>query len=305
MDKYNIKKKKSQEIILYIKKHISESVQSRFNACAYYLAMVGDKDLVKKKLFKGYFCGNRFCPTCRWREAKKDALKISVLMKHIQHKHNKTFLFLTLTAPNVTGDKLEDEITRYNKAFKNLMKRPEVLPIAKGYVRKLEITHNAERKDFHPHFHVLIAVNNSYFTDKTYIKREKWLQMWQQVMNDYSITQVDIRKFKGDTQKEVLEVATYSAKDSDLYFNETVFDYFYKALKGRQILTYSGLFAEANKLYKAKELEHLKDVDPTEYVYFLMYNWGLGEYVEKEKRELTEDEYRQINRQLVDEVDIE
>jgi len=304
MDKYNIKKKKSQEVILYIKKHISESVQSRFNACAYYLAMVGDKDLVKKKLYKGYFCGNRFCPMCRWREMKKDALKISVLMKHIQQKHNKTFLFLTLTAPNVTGDKLENEITKYNKAFKNLMKRPEVLLITKGYVRKLEITYNAERNDYHPHFHILIAVNNSYFK-KNYIKRDKWLRLWQEVMDDYSITQVHVSKWKGEKDKNVYEIATYSAKDEELYYNESVFDVFYEALKGRQILTYSGLFAEANKLYKAKELEHLKDVDPTEYVYFLMYNWGLGEYIEKEKRELTESERREVNKRMIDEVDIE
>ena len=34
--------------------------------------------------------------------------------------------------------------------------------------RKLEITYNKERDDYHPHFHVLITVNKSYFTDKDY-----------------------------------------------------------------------------------------------------------------------------------------
>lgn len=305
MDKYNTKKQRSQEVKSYIAKHVSESTHERISDCGSFLAFASDEDKKNKKLYTGNFCGSRFCPMCRWREAKKDALKISILMKHIQEKHEKEFMFLTLTAPNVTGDKLKEEITKYNKAFKELMRHSRVMPIVKGYVRKLEITYNAKRDDFHPHFHILIAVNKSYFTDRTYLKREKWLRMWQDVMNDYSINQVDVRKFKGDTQKEVLEIATYSAKDSDLYESEKVFDYYYKALKGRQILTYSGLFAEANKLYKAKKLDYLKETDGIEYVYMLLYQWGMGEYVEKECRELTEDERKRVNKQLVEEIQIE
>ena len=36
------------------------------------------------------------------------------------------FIFLTLTTPNVKGDKLEEEIKHYNKSFERLMKRKEV-----------------------------------------------------------------------------------------------------------------------------------------------------------------------------------
>jgi len=226
-------------------------------------------------------------------------------MKHIMIEQKKNFIFLTLTASNVKGDKLGERITDFNKAFKELMRQKEVMSVVKGFVRKLEVTYNADRDDFHPHFHVLIAVDRSYFKNKDYINHEKWLQMWQEVMKDFSITQVDVRKFKGDTAKEVLEVATYAAKDSDLYHNEEVFDYYYKALKGRQILTYGGLFAEANKLYKAGTLDYLKDVDTTEYVYMLLYKWGMGEYIEKERRELTEDERKKVNRELINESEIE
>ena len=45
--------------------------------------------------------------------------------------------------------------------------------VIKGYVRKLEITYNKERDDYNPHFHVLIAVNKSYFTDKNYYINQK------------------------------------------------------------------------------------------------------------------------------------
>ena len=64
----------------------------------------------------------------------------------------------------------------------------------------------------------------------------------------------------------------------------------YKALKGRQIITYNGVFKESAKLYKKGDLDYLKDVDLTEYVYRILYQWGQGEYVEKEMRELTDEE---------------
>ena len=49
----------------------------------------------------------------------------------------------------------------------------------------------------------------------------------------------------------------------------------------------------------------MKDVDLTEYVYRILYQWGQGEYVEKEMRELTDEEKERFNKQLIDEIDIE
>ena len=51
-----------------------------------------------------------------------------------------------------------------------------------------------------------------------------------------------------------------------------------------QILTYNGLFTTGNKLFKAKQLNQFREKDTTEYVWILMYRWGLGEYIEAEKR---------------------
>lgn len=90
-----------------------------------------------------------------------------------------------LTAPNVPGNQLQQEIKTYNKAFKELVERKEVKGVVKDYERKLEVTYNQERDDYHPHFHVLIAVNRSYFTDKDYyISRDRWLELWFQVTDN-------------------------------------------------------------------------------------------------------------------------
>ncbi|HEC0319718.1 TPA: protein rep, partial [Escherichia coli] len=127
-------------------------------------------------------------------------------------------------------------IKHYNHSFKKLMERKEVKTIVKGYARKLEITYNKERfitekmykkaqdyydskglkvddnnpnyDTYHPHFHVLIAVNKSYFSDtKQYINRDRWLELWQQTTDNPAITQVDVRKVRENNNKEVSEVA--------------------------------------------------------------------------------------------------
>ena len=62
-------------------------------------------------------------------------------MENLICERNNEFIFLTLTTPNLKGDSLE-EIKKYNKSFKKLMKRKEVKDIVKGYIRKLEITYS-------------------------------------------------------------------------------------------------------------------------------------------------------------------
>ena len=84
MDKYNLKKLKNQELINYIVKHVNDNTLMRINFCGEFLSFMANKDLSKRKIFGGNFCGNRFCPMCAWRQAKKDALKISICMKYIE-----------------------------------------------------------------------------------------------------------------------------------------------------------------------------------------------------------------------------
>lgn len=299
------KKKMSNEALLKLAVNtMSEGNIKRLESCGTFMSFVADEGLNKKKLKMGVFCHNRFCPICAWRQAKKDALKIDIIMRWIEKEHGKSFVFLTLTAPNVTGPELKDKIKEFNKAFKNMMLRKDIMAMNRGYVRKLEVTYNKENNTYHPHFHVILAVNKSYFTDRTYISQKKWLNHWRWAMKDESITQVDVRKINRDSAgKEQAEIAKYAAKDSDMLISQEVFDTFYKSLKGCQVITFNGLFTEGNKLYKAKKLDAYKEIDLTVYVYMLLYQWGKKEYIEKERRELTPSELQKYNKQLIDEAD--
>ncbi|COX31842.1 TPA: protein rep [Staphylococcus aureus] len=268
MEKYTEKKQRNQVFQKFIKRHIGENQMDLVQDCNTFLSFVADKTLEKQKLYKANSCKNRFCPVCAWRKARKDALCLSLMMQYIKQQENKEFIFLTLTTPNVMSDELEKEIKRYNNSFRKLIKRKKVGSVIKGYVRKLEITYNKKRDDYNPHFHVLIAVNKSYFTDKRYyISQQEWLDLWRDVTGISEITQVQVQKIRQNNNKELYEMAKYSGKDSDYLINQKVFDSFYKSLKGKQVLVYSGLFKEARKKLKNGDLDYLKEIDPTEYIY--------------------------------------
>jgi rep protein len=290
----------------FIERHIGENQMDLVENCNTFLSFVTDKSLEKKKLYKSNPCKNRFCPMCTWRKARKDALGLSLMMQYIKQQEDKQFIFLTLTTPNVTSEHWESEIKNYNYAFQKMFKRKKVISATKGYVRKLEITYNQKRDDYNPYFHVLIAVNKSYFTDKRYyISQKEWLELWCDVTGMPEITQVRAQKIKQNNNKELYEMAKYSGKDSNYLINQKVFAAFYKSLKGKQVLVYSGLFKDARKKLKNGDLDYLKDVDPTEYIYQIFYVWNQKEYLASEIYDLTEQEKQQINHRMIDEIEEE
>ncbi len=70
------------------------------------------------------------------------------------------------------------------------MNRNPVKRVCRSWFRALEITYNAERDDYHSHFHVLIMVSKAYFdySRDLYIDRDVWLLMWQEVTGLPEIT---------------------------------------------------------------------------------------------------------------------
>lgn len=325
LERYTPKKDLIRLLVEYAKGVFTPKTLERVKSCGDFMQHLTTVDLSAKRVHKSNNCGNRFCPICTWTKTKKDAIMISVLMKAVRAEKNQEFIFLTLTAPNVEASELKSEIDRFNKAFKKLFDRIKVKKAINGYIRKLEVTYNKEEfitkemyrimKDYfearglqvgdknpnyntyHPHFHVVMAVNKSYFTSRDYINRDEWLEMWQDCMDDPSITQVDVRKVRSTQKGEmsaVLEVAKYSAKGNEIYHSQSVFEVFYKALKGRQLLTFNGLFKEYVTKFKKGELDKYKEKDENEYTHLLTSVWKTSKY-ENMLRELTVEEMAAYN----------
>lgn len=318
LDKYTPKKDLNRKAADYMEKHVTVKTINRFETCSSWIHFLTDVNMRAKRVHKTDACGNRFCPICTWKTAKKDAIKISVMMDAIKEKEDKEFLFLTLTAPSVKGEELRDQIDGFNKAVHKLFKRRNVARVIKGYIRKLEVTTDQEKKvteklykrkkkyydirgikvgddnptydTYHPHVHIILVVNKSYFGgNRDFISKEKWLEMWQSCMQDKSITQVDARKVSStaaSNSNAVLEIAKYSAKGSDLYHSEKVFDTFYGALKRRQLIVYSGMMKDYAKKFKIGELDDFKKTNEEEYTHLLQSVWRTSNY-ESRLRELS------------------
>ncbi|MDM5152494.1 protein rep [Bacillus sp. DX1.1] len=306
--KYQPKKKQNLNIYEFIENKLSEGGRELFKDCSTFNQFISTRDKEKSKLIASNPCKNRFCPICAWRKACKDAMKIATMMEAIKLEEKKEFLFLTLTTPNVKGDAVRSEIDRFNKAFNKLFKRRNVARSIKGYIRKLEMTYNKERDDYNPHFHVLLCVDKNYFKRKElYIKQKEWLSMWREATDLPEITQVHIQKVELIREgNAVAEVAKYSAKDYEMSTSQEVFDVFYSALKGRQLIVYSGMFKEYALKYENGELDKYKSKDKNEYFYKIIATWNpdLLKF-NREYLELTEAEKMKYNGHSQEEMDVE
>jgi plasmid rolling circle replication initiator protein Rep len=276
----------------------------RLKECGNFIKFQSSEDKTKFILAGGNFCNNRFCPFCSWLKAKRTAFELLELIKIVEYTEKLAFIFITLTVPNVSREKLREEIECFNKSFKRLFETKEFKAFNKGFIRKLEITYNEERNDYHPHFHLVVAVNKSYFTSRDYMSKRRLLELWQRATRNPNITQVDIKPCRMDTIKQVMELATYSAKQGDLYSSKEVFDGFYEGLFRKKLLVYNGIFKE----YKKKI--DIGEVDPTQVIELnqlleettkeFYLQWEKDNYLIADERELPEERRKKFYNLKID-----
>lgn len=201
---------------------------SRVSDCGTLLDWVQNGD--KWKLHNANFCKDRLCPMCAMRREYKVFAQVSQVMDIIQDKY--IFLFLTLTVRNCPADELPETIDRMQKAWNKFIHYVDFDKAVEGFFKALEVTHNTKLESpsyntYHPHFHIILAVDKGYFNSADYVPRDRWLQMWQKAYKDPSITQVDIRRCKSKKDVKqgekavkalssaVAEISKYSVKSAD------------------------------------------------------------------------------------------
>lgn len=81
------------------------------------------------------------------------------------------------------------------ESFNKLTRRKAFKDSVNGYFRSLEVTYNEERNEYNPHFHLILAVNKSYFKDtRIYLTQEDWTNLWKQSLKADYIPIVDVRR---------------------------------------------------------------------------------------------------------------
>lgn len=184
-------------------------------------------------LLKGaWFCRQRLCPFCAWREAIAWRRRVTAGLDRMAAEHpSHRVIMLTLTQCNVAIPELSGELDRMARGWRHLVKRPEFK--AAGWLRRTEITIGAPASapdspmaprsysggqadqdqgdspasvdsthvkgcglhappTAHPHIHALLVVRASYF-GRDYVQQARWQELWADVMNLNYLPIVDVR----------------------------------------------------------------------------------------------------------------
>lgn len=291
----------------------------RVYSCGTFLAFATAMNEDSTTLVEANFCKDRLCPMCSWRRTYKTFAQVSQCVGIMEKKYR--FLFLTLTIPNCTADELPAVIRELNASWSRFTRLRKIDRTVKGFFRALEITRNAQTGEYHPHLHVIIAVDRDYFARGKYIPQDEWLQLWRKATRDERITQVDIRAIAPkltaqekreateaseklatlaqSMQKAVAEVAKYSMKDSDYIIRgnealtDQIVDELAPALVRVRFTSFGGSFLEA---HRSLGLDDPDDGDligfegklAPDLVYMVTrYGWSSGCYKLLEQYELT------------------
>lgn len=280
---------------------ISDSRLEQLEQCGDILEFATDG--INTKLVRGNFCHIRLCPICCYRRSLKLFAQMSKLLDRIEDDDTEgrvRWLFLTLTVRNVTSENLktavDDMIKSFNYMFttsRNTTFNKKLTSTLLGYMRAIEITYNAQKDTYHPHVHVLMAVDKAYFQDSAkYIKKAEYAQMWAESLKiDYSPI-VDIRPVTGG-KKAICETAKYPTKLDDV-LNVRDIDVasnavrtLHIALYRRRLVVFGGLLKNTRKLLKQQDIEktNLNDgisaFSPNSKISEICYRWNyrIGAYI--------------------------
>lgn len=235
----------------------------------------------KKKLKQANFCRARLCPMCQWRRSLKMFGQVQAITDKILEKdQNIRFIFGTFTVKNCAAEDLETCINILNNKFLYLVSRNRTFAPAKklkqnllGYLKAVEVTYNSQDKTYHPHFHVIFAVQNTFFNSgKYYMSKKEWIELWQKALNvDYK-PQIDIKAIKSGvagTAKAVAEVAKYPIKTAPILKlpdDEAVevLKTLTLALRKKRFVGYGGIFKTVKQELKLQDVETDKDLINTD-----------------------------------------
>ena len=310
---------------------IDEKKGLRMMDCAKVLLFKNFEQIGYRKLFKAFVCKILLCPFCMTRKSILLGNNLFKVMKYGAEEHEFEYIHLVLAQENCKIIELEKNINVMLKAFQKFVNRDIFQAkrngTIKGWFRNLEITFNRDEKTFHPHFHIILAVEKSYFSkelnSKGYLTQEKALKMWRECLGvDYmptahlnKIYYLDengnkVKEFDSDDdtalKKSVKEASKYITKALEILalkdekLQKKVLKNMLKALSNRRLFAYGGELKKIKAKLKLEDEEKSnlinigdEEIDTTDMEYLLeVYKWcqeNNGQYVKY--REMSEKEY--------------
>ena len=166
---------------------------NKLSYCSRYLEFGHTQDT--KRLTYIESCHSSLCPTCNFFRARLNLSSfVSILTEFfsIAEYRSLPFLFLTLTVPNCSGEKLGELLDKMSVAWDRLTKCKEFSRSFVAASRSLEITVNRDPTSksymmFHPHYHVILVARRDYFDKKSdlYLDNMHFLYLWQRAYKNH------------------------------------------------------------------------------------------------------------------------
>lgn len=201
-------------------------------------------------------CKDRYCSYCNWVEARKKRKILMIVANNLRERY-KHINHLTITLPNVTADKLNEQTNVLHSLITRAMRHFGV----KDYYRSTEITYNKKTGTYHPHAHMLIL---------KYVKVEDLSSYLSELYKQHDASYTDDFLVCWATGKSaVAELTKYITKPDD-FDEESINELIkYEALHGVRFNASAGVikeeYAEAKRIIKAIELR--QKAENTEFPY--------------------------------------
>lgn len=207
-----------------------------------------------RSLSKTNFCRDRLCPVCQWRRSQNMRDRVWRVLTEFQMKQKDLrYIFLTLTMRNCKVNELKSTISLMNKAFTKITKRKKFKDTIKGHLKTVEITRNKKNNTAHPHFHILLVVDENYFKkarrreDKSgYFTQAELTELWRHSLGINYKPEVDIRAVKRDEKLfSVMEITKYMTKTEDLTADRGWFLEYMFQIENLRFFTSGGILKKA------------------------------------------------------------
>ena len=216
---------------------------SALNDCGTQIGILKENGVAK--IVKANFCRQRVCYICSWRRQVRFTQTLRPIMNAL-NEAGYTFIFVTLTIRNVERPAVKQALDTLLSGYNRLLQRAEIKNAWSGVVRSVELTYNAEDNTYHPHLHMLVAVKQSYFKRSAgdYITHKRLTELWQDVCRLPYVPSCRIQTTT-DSVAAAAETIKYALKPTE--YIEAI-EVFYNQLKGRRLVSFSGVFSEYKKL---------------------------------------------------------
>lgn len=164
-------------------------------------------------------CRSRWCPICARSKASFITEQATAWLKKITEPK-----FLTLTLRS-TDAPLSEQVDRLYDGLRLLRRRKFFKDAARGGVWFFQLTYNRDRKQWHPHLHILM--------DSNYLQKSALIAAWQEITGDSYI--IDI-KAVWNPESAAAYVARYVSRPAELSsVAEQLQDELLTTCKGRRL----------------------------------------------------------------------